>query len=753
MQRDNCRAVRGSYAESLCVRCGAVQDADGAARSALAQAGEAGGAGPAQEGEAGAAPGSVRAMVRAKFADREGRHELRSLRAVLRQGELSVKRSATGILSQIRDEKVDVILASSRPMRVDVRNTLAVRLGGDALATALRQVLVSRQYRLISAIVRLLNCAVLFSCMFNDSINDSIDGRVQLCLASLAMAHTVAHMMTLCVSQMFSMVIQRFDFWYICLHGALIVATVAVVVDDPVRSAATATWGASVPLALLVDCMAFTNGKLIKVFFLTVTLMSLVCAMMLFYRLPFGMSQVNVMLFETTYSLNDRLVGSILVVNLYFARFAFIALRSPNSLVILTGLARARLPSVVVEDIFYAYSLQTLEVGTALRSVREWPDIGNPGKAAVAPDPQSQPPPPQQQQQQQQEQEQLAPTLRRISALSVLEASGDEAAARAALLRVLDEELRDFGRAERRSSIAEQAAIVQRWAAAGKGEELEAVLLPLFVPLIVNRDTTIAAALGGARLNELCRHVYGFSRFPAFVLIVRATASAIAVYSLTGRVAAWLMTALLALLGLAIALDAAYVLQLNISVLRSVVLNTFNIWWAMLNLFGAAVLGTFLFDDPRLSAVWVLWQLHTTGSFFQDAAPPSASTRRLTGLSLVGFALLQLLAVFAIWARVFVVQEYTARVFGIPVGLLNVCVGAQLNVVLLAARYAVRILRDQSSLMITAGLAHAQVPSHVARNLRASIISLRRRAQVDSAGDQRSASWHTRESRGSITAS
>jgi hypothetical protein len=734
-----------------------MQDADGAARSALAQAGEAGGAGPAQEGEAGAAPGSVRAMVRAKFADREGRHELRSLRAALRQGELSVKRSATAILSQVRDEKVDVILASSRPMRVDVRNTLAVRLGGDTLATALRQVLVSRQYRLISAIVRLLNCAVLFGCMFNESINDSIDGRVQLCLASLAMAHTVTHMMTLCVSQMFSMVIQRFDFWYICLHGALIVATVAVIVDDPVRSAATATWGASVPLALLVDCMAFTNGNLIKVFFLTVTLMSLACAMVIFYRLPFGMSQVNVMLFETTYSLNDRLVGSILVVNLYFARFAFIALRSPNSLVILTGLARARLPSVVVEDIFDAYSLQTREVGAALRSVREWPDIGNPDKAAVAPEPQSQPPPPPQQQQQeeQQEQEQLAPTLRRISALSVLEASGDEAAARAALLRVLDEELRDFGRAERRSSIVEQAAIAQRWAAAGKGEELEAVLLPLFVPLIVNRDTTIAAALGGPRLNELCRHVYGFSRFPAFVLIVRATASAIAVYSLTGRVAAWLVTALVALLGLAIALDAAYVLQLNISVLRSVVLNTFNIWWAMLNVFGAAVWGAFLFDDPRLSAVWVLWQLHTTGSFFQDAAPPSAAQRRLTGLSLVGLALLQLLAVFAIWARVFVVQEYTARVFGIPVGLLNVCVGAQLNVVLLAARYAVRILRDQSSLMITAGLAHAQVPSNVARNLRASIISLRRRAQVDSTGDhrRRSASWYTRESRGSITES
>jgi hypothetical protein len=66
------------------------------------------------------------------------------------------------------------------------------------------------------------------------------------------------------------------------------------------------------------------------------------------------------------------------------------------------------------------------------------------------------------------------------------------------------------------------------------------------------------------------------------------------------------VTALLALLALAIALGAASALQLNINVLRSVVLNSFNTWWAMCNVLGAAVSGAFLFDDPRLSAVWVL---------------------------------------------------------------------------------------------------------------------------------------------------
>jgi hypothetical protein len=205
---------------------------------------------------------------------------------------------------------------------------------------------------------------------------------------------------------------------------------------------------------------------------------------------------------------------------------------------------------------------------------------------------------------------------------------------------------------------------------------------------------------------------------------VRASASAIAVYSLTGRGAASLVTALLALLALALALDAASALHLNVNVLRSVVLNTFNIWWAMGNVLGAAVSGALLFQDPRLSTVWVLWQLHTTGSFFQDAAPPTASGRRMTGLSLVGLALLQLSAVLAIWARVFVVEEYCVHLFGVPVGLLNFCVGTQLNVALLAARFAVRVLRDQNSLMIRAGLVHAQVPSDVARNLRAHMISL-----------------------------
>ena len=141
-------------------------------------------------------------------------------------------------------------------------------------------------------------------------------------------------------------------------------------------------------------------------------------------------------------------------------------------------------------------------------------------------------------------------------------------------------------------------------------------------------------------------------------------------------------------------------------------------------LLGAAVSGAFLFEDRRLSTVWVLWQLHTTGSFFQDAAPPTHSARRMTGLSLVGLALLQLSAVLASWARVFVVQAYNAHVFGMPVGLLNFCVGAQLNVALLAARFAVRILQDEKGLMIRAGLAHAWVPADVARNLRAHMISL-----------------------------
>ncbi len=140
----------------------------------------------------------------------------------------------------------------------------------------------------------------------------------------------------------------------------------------------------------------------------------------------------------------------------------------------------------------------------------------------------------------------------------------------------------------------------------GEGEDGEAVLLPLFVPLIVSRDATIAAALGGARLHELCCHLCGSPRFHGLVLVARATASAIAVYSLTGRAAAWIVTALLALLALAIALGAASALQLNINVLRSVVLNSFNTWWAMCNVLGAAVSGAFLFDDPRLSAVWVL---------------------------------------------------------------------------------------------------------------------------------------------------
>ncbi len=661
-------------------------------------------------GEADVAPASVAAMVRVSLADHEGREELRALRAVLRQGELSGE-SALGRLSQARDELVSVIIASSLPICVDVRDTLAFRIGGDAFAAALNRTITSRKCRVIMTFGRAINLFIGLSSL----LGGSIDGRIWFGLTLVLYAYALVHLATDCVAPIASMVIRRFDFWYLSLHGVLIAVTGFVIMDDPRRGATVAVIAATVPLGLLLDSVAFSESNLQIVTFGMAMTWTLTIALVFFFRLPFGISQVNVVLFETTYSANDRFVGSVLCISIFFGRFMYAAVRSPGSLVILSGLVRARLPSAVVNDMFDAYSLQGRQVAAALPR----PAPASLGKAAVAPAPQSQPQPPQQQL--------LAPKLQSIASAALLEASGDEAAARTALLRALDDVLRAGDHMHRRSSITEQVRISQRWAAAGEGEEGEAVavLLPRFVPLIVNRDGTIAAALGGARLNELCRDLCGCPRFHALVLVVRAAASAITVYSLTGRGEASLVAALLALLALSLALDAASALQLNVNVLRSVVLKSFNTWWAMGNVLGAAISGAFLFQDPRLSTVWVLWQLHTTGSFFHDAAPPTASARRTTGLSLLGVALLQLSAVPAMWARVLVVQEYNSHVLNVPVGLLNFCVGAQLNVALLAARFAVRVLQDQNSLMIRPGLAHAQVPLGVARNLRAHMIALR----------------------------
>jgi hypothetical protein len=120
--------------------------------------------------------------------------------------------------------------------------------------------------------------------------------------------------------------------------------------------------------------------------------------------------------------------------------------------------------------------------------------------------------------------------------------------------------------------------------------------------------------------------------------------------------------------------------------------------------------------------------------FLRDAAPPSKAARRIDGLNLALYASFHCYGVFAIWLRVYDVQDYFIDVLGMPVNLRHWCFAAQVNAAIIATRFAVRALSDQRNLMFAAGLIRVRMPAADARELRALMQAEREVRSVSSVG-------------------
>jgi hypothetical protein len=122
--------------------------------------------------------------------------------------------------------------------------------------------------------------------------------------------------------------------------------------------------------------------------------------------------------------------------------------------------------------------------------------------------------------------------------------------------------------------------------------------------------------------------------------------------------------------------------------------------------------------------------------FLRDAAPPSKAARRIDGLNLALYASFHFYSVFAIWLRLYDVQDYFIDVLGMPVNLRHWCFAAQVNAAIIATRFAARALSDQRNLMFAAGLIRVRMPAADARELRALMQAEREVRSVSSVGSR-----------------
>ncbi len=309
-------------------------------------------------------------------------------------------------------------------------------------------------------------------------------------------------------------------------------------------------------------------------------------------------------------------------------------------------------------------------------------------------------------------------------------AGGDDAAAARLLLAVLrDVGLPEPGRApsalERANTDCIQQHLTTQWA---QGEaKLERLVLPRFLPFVVDPQQTVAAALGSQRLSRACYRLCSSRPFSALALFVGPVAHALAVGVLSARGAAAhaALPAVWLVCGVALALRTVQVLLLNTEVLRSIVLRSFDIYWALINVLLVAFTGAITTSDPQLRIVWLAAQLQLASLFFQDAAPPALKGRRSCCLALAVYALFNCYAMLAIWTRVFDVRDCEVRVFNIPFSLTRWCFAAQVNAIILSTRFAVRGLVDERILLFCVGLVMVRLPREEARELRAVMLAER----------------------------
>jgi hypothetical protein len=327
-------------------------------------------------------------------------------------------------------------------------------------------------------------------------------------------------------------------------------------------------------------------------------------------------------------------------------------------------------------------------------------------------------------------------TLSDAATIVIDATAGDDAAARQLLLGVLDALSADT--LSRRNTHALQRELTTRWTSGAGDAGLSRILVPTSVPIVVDPRLTLARALGGAWLNDVCYRVCRSRVNKVLLVLTIVSAFTLFEYILSSHDNSALPM-FYAVTSTAFISSVFQLLLLNTVVLSKIVLRRWDTWWSLSSVSAVAVTGFFIFKDPQHGIAWFLSQLQMSTYYFRDAAPPSKIARRIDGLALAFNAAANCYAVFAIWLDVFHVKDYFVDVLGMPVNLRQWCFTAQINTAIISIRFAVRALADQRNLMFAAGLIRVRMPAADARELRAMMLAERQVRSSNSNNLRRSA--------------
>ena len=676
----------------------------GEKRCGVAEAGlvEAAARGAEAVGAEGREAREVREALRAHAADEDGLVELEALQAALRGGEC-----VEAALARVQAERrlVDVILSNNALLVVDVRDTVARRVLGEKRAKTLFRAVMSPAFSTL-VVVMSLACGVTFSAI----LIDKLDARVVIVIWFFEVCVLASIGSSIFAIAILHQLVQRWLFWFLLAHLLVVALGGLFLFDDRATGVIWAlSFGTIFPVLLCFDSVPQKLPRLMALNYVLVLGTVVAAQGGLFFR-KFRTHDVHFMLFDQVISVGDRVNASMVCFAVFIGRFAATSLFSPGYLAICRGLKSARVPHAVADAVRHVYEYQERAAGTGPVASQEeaMPAGPAPGRsgAAVAPA------------------LCLGDGLEHAAHVSIQMSHGDQAAARTLLLHRLDEVLLP-GTHKRRSTLVIQQELSSSWRDADS-RDAQRILLPRAMPVVIlHPGRTIAAALGGPRLFNLCFRVCRSPRFRLLTVVVFFALYLLMIYilSIQEGPSEAACTAFYTLSAGALLCKGAEMLLLNTVVLRDTVLNSWDMWFSLVNVYLVAAIGAWLFKEEQQRATWAIGQISMSLSFFHDAAAPTAATRRLLGYFLVAYVLFHLFSLCAMCVGLFNVHESVIVVFGVDVKLKGWCFAAQINVVVLAGRFAYRALSNQRNLVFVDGLQYTRMLPATARGVRAVILA------------------------------
>ena len=490
----------------------------------------------------------------------------------------------------------------------------------------------------------------------------------------------------------------RFDFWFLLGHVAISGVGGFALFADALKGLQWLQFGVLSVLSIGWDSIP-RRTRATTCMYVLGTLMTGALLMGLFFR-RFPVLVVQIPVFNDAISVNDRVFSSALCFWIFLARFCVTSLVFPSHLVIMNGLRSVKVRTSAARDILHAYSLEGRGVAA--------PYAARGRGAAVAPSPASPSP------------QHARRALGEVAGAALGACGGDDARARKLLLDLLDAAAQQQPLT---NTFKRQHTLSTSWAR-GNGEEgFERLILPRFMPVVVDSTRTIAAAIGGARFSNACYSVCRSRPFIAITFALMPLGYTLFVLTLSVKAAAHLAPACIAVLTVPAVMNVLQVLLLNTEVLRGVILRRFDTYWSLANIYAAAGTGFYIFDSPNNAALWLASQVQMSTYFLQDAGPPSVRARRTNSVALAFYSLFQVFSVLAIWLRIYDVHDAFVTILGQPVNLRHWCFAAQVNVTVIATRFAIRALSDQRNLMYISGLIRVRLPAAEARELRAVMLA------------------------------